>query len=189
MFFLLESNCCTLWHGYGTVLQLSVSSFFNIHCLNMTLQSSWWTYSAEYLTVMYLLHPLHHQHSTAFDDISIITILYRYLIQLVLGYHAYYWPTAVLQSNSSKEEEVGQVLSSVRYDLCKILFNMNAALWRSQSHSVLRHSLWRDVCWVGLDIGPNVNSAIMTMCFVTKLTRWLLELKKICKIMEWLWLV
>lgn len=170
-----------------------------MHCWNMTLQSSWWTYNAEYFTVMYVLPPLHHQYSTAVDGISIIAISYCFLIQLVLGYHTYSRHIAVLQSNSSKEEEVGQVPSTVRYDLCKILFNMNAALWRSQSHAVLRPSLWRDVRWVGLDIGPNVNSAIMTMCFViegSQLTRWLLALKKSnstlpewCKIIEWLWLV
>lgn len=180
-FLLLESNCCTLWHDYGTVSQLPVGSCFNMHCWNMTLQSSRWTCSAEYVTVMYVLHPLHHQCSTAVDGISIIAISYCFLIQLVLGYHTYSRHIAVLQSNSSKEEEVGQVPSAVRYDLCKILFNMNAALWRSQSHAVLRPSLWRDVRWVGLDIGPNVNSAIMTMCFVSEgsqLTRWLLALKK-----------
>lgn len=50
---------------------------------------------------------------------------YYFLIKPVLGY-TYSGHIAILQGNSSKEEEVGQVPATVWYDLCKILFNMNA---------------------------------------------------------------
>lgn len=165
----------------------------------MTLLSSLWTYSVSHCDVLPTVCPLQPQHSAAVDGISIIHISYCFLIQPVLGYHTYSRHIAVLRSNSSKEEEVGQVPSVVRYDLCKILFNMNEALWRSQSHAVLRPSLCRDVRWMGLDIGAQCDLCHFTMCFVIKgsgLSRWLLTLKKAtatlpewCKIMEWLWLV
>lgn len=102
---------------------------------------------------------------------------YCFLIKPVLGY-TYSGHIAILQGNSSKEEEVGQVPATVSYDLCKILFNMNTGLWRSQSHAVLRPSVYRDVHRRDLDIGLNVNFAIMSMCFVLeglRLTWWLLE--------------